>query len=610
MSRSGRGSTHPGRPAALPAGTYSLRDIRAPGHAGGLVVGFQGEDGRSYGFDIGSVPLPGWHQALAGAWASRIGPAGGLRTLASAQGSWGALGRLMRFLEQRPRPPASPARLTAADVQAFHRHLQGRRKSNVWPEVRLIALIMESRPLRDLLAQDVLDFLGQRRQPDRGGGRPGYSDGEFRRLVSAARADTANIRNRIHAGERLLARWNSEPDEVTGPERDLAGWLAKAAAAGEVPILPGIAAPGQMTARIELAGHLFVTRQDLLPLMLLLVALTGLNAESVKELPAAHRILEGQAVELRLVKRRHGERRWHSTVTWEIGPPGRELHTPGGLYLLLHRLMVRSRAVSGSASLWSVWRNGNRQPVYGADEHYDPFVRRLDTDIARQGEWAARHGLRADGDPPGPPLHVSLPRLRTTVQVRRTKRLGGHLPSAAQTNTIPVLFRNYLRGDPTATDWAHEVVSEAVVDAEQAMLAAHRRALQVRGESLRVISGPERSTGQRPVPEDAAWTACENPAEHPATGKPCQASFLDCFHCGNCLITRDHLPRLLALLEELTTRRQQLSEAGWWARYGAAWAAIRHDVLTKFTPAEINDARSAQPAGAFLDLVEAPWERP
>ena len=38
--------------------------------------------------------------------------------------------------------------------------------------------------------------------------------------------------------------------------------------------------------------------------MLLLVALTGLNAESVKELPADHRVLEDHAVKLEFVKRR------------------------------------------------------------------------------------------------------------------------------------------------------------------------------------------------------------------------------------------------------------------------------------------------------------------
>ena len=60
--------------------------------------------------------------------------------------------------------------------------------------------------------------------------------------------------------------------------------------------------------------------------MVLAAALTDRNGETIKELPVRHRILEGKAVELIVVKRRRGARRWHEPATWEIGPPGRELH--------------------------------------------------------------------------------------------------------------------------------------------------------------------------------------------------------------------------------------------------------------------------------------------
>ena len=86
--------------------------------------------------------------------------------------------------------------------------------------------------------------------------------------------------------------------------------------------------------------------------------------------------------------------------------------------------------------------------------------------------------------------------------------------------------------------------------------------------------------------------------------------FLDCFHCGNCLVTRDHLPRLLGLLDALAQRRRELSDEVWWQRYGPAWVAIRQDILTKFTPAELQQARTEQPHDALLDLVENPWELP
>ncbi len=75
------------------------------------------------------------------------------------------------------------------------------------------------------------------------------------------------------------------------------------------------------------------------------------------------------------------------------------------------------------------------------------------------------------------------------------------------------------------------------------------------------------------------------------------------------MITRDHLPRLLALLAALNDRRQQLPEPEWWLRYGPAWAAIQHDVLPRFTPAEVERAQQAPHADVLLDLVENPWEQ-
>ena len=109
---------------------------------------------------------------------------------------------------------------------------------------------------------------------------------------------------------------------------------------------------------------------------------------------------------------------------------------------------------------------------------------------------------------------------------------------------------------------------------------------------------------------DTSWTACIDYDQHPLTREPCQVTFLDCFHCGNCLVTRDHLPRLLALLDALAQRRRELPGEVWWPRYGPAWVAIRQDILAKFTPAELQQAQAGKPDDALLDLIENPWELP
>ena len=478
-------------------------------------------------------------------------------------------------------------------------------------ELRQVLALLGQEPLRGLLSPGVADYLGRRWADPRRGGRPGYSDGELARILAAARSDAAAISGRIEASGELLRRYERDRGALTAAECALAGQLAAIAATGIVP------AQGNSAARRRLAAHLFLTRDDLPPLLILMVALSGRNGETVKELPAAHRLLDGKAVEVTVIKRRRGPGRWSGQAVWETGPPGRRLHTPGGCYLLIWELAARGREICGSPSLWSVWRNA-QDGVTGIAEHHDPFARRLG-DLIPLNAWARRHGLPGDD---GNPLSVRLGRLRTSAEVRRTRQLGGHLPSAARSNTMQVLWDSYLRADPAVTAWAEETMSAALGDAERAALDAHARALAGHGETLRVIPGPsphateaaglDAATARQAAAGelDTAWTACTGRDASPWNAGTCRASFLDCLHCGNCLITSAHLPRLLALAADLEQRRQQVSAAGWWRRYGPAWAAIRHHILPEFTPAQIQAATADMPADSLLDLAEGLRERP
>ena len=619
---SGRGSTGPGRPAPVPEGTYAPLEAVRHEHTE-VNVDFHGEDGRQGTFRVDQLPLPGWHEPLAIAWAARIGPSGGLRTLASTRTAWGSVGRLLRFLDSLPDPPRDPSQLTAEHLKGFFAHRAAtNHPAYVAGEVRGIGQLLRLPSLGALIPSAAMEYANPRWEGNRIASKPGYSHRELARLVTTARRDVARIRDRILAGEQRLARYQSEPETLSPAQTVDAELLATIAGTGAVahPFLPVHLA---LPARRDMAGQVFLTMPDLAPLLVLLVAVTGRNIETIKELPAEHRILHDRAVQLRLTKRRRGSKHWTDTVTWEIGPAHRELHTPGGLYLLIHRLCERSRRFSGSPSVWSVWRNGNRARVQGAEEHHHPFGRALHSYTSYQRDWVIGHDLTSDDatdDADPPRFALDFNRLKTSIDVRRTRQMGGHLPSAARSNTVPVLFAHYLRGDPTTIDWAHEVVSEAVVDAEKAALSAHHRALRATGGSLRILSeghghaadaGQDDNLAERATHgQEAAWSSCANSQRHPATGTVCRSSFLDCFHCGNCLITTAHLPRLLALLDALTLRRHQMSEHDWWARYGPVWAAIRHDVLTKFSPAELERAITDKPADALLDLVEDPWEHP
>jgi len=647
MSRRGRGSTGPGRAAVLPGGDYERPGPVGEQPGGGIVVLFHGDDDRRGIFEFSRLPLPGWHEALAAAFAERTGPGGGLRTAAAAGTGWGALGRLVRFLAALPDPPARPGQLTRAHLQSFHDQRARTAPLTALRDVAEARMLLTGPALRTQVPAEVVDYLQRRLPaprpaPDAGvpqsgsGARltTGYSDGELARLLAALRSDAAAIRDRIRAGEDLLRRYQADPLALEDGDRVLGGMLEQMATTGQVPA-PSGTRPGLVTPeRQQLAGQLFLTLRDLPPLMLLAAALTERNGETIKELPVRHRLLEDRAVELVIVKRRRGARRWFETVTWEIGPPGRELHTPGGFYLLMLELAARSRHRCGSPLLWCVWRNGHAAKTGAADDHVAPFEASLRGTPILPTAWAANRPrpLLAD-PPPGPagteslapavPLQVSFNRIKTSMEVRRTKRMGGHLPSAAKSNTMPVLFRNYLSGDPVIISWAEEVLGEALTDAEQAARQAHERAAQLAGGGPRVVHGPagpatleqagfDPATARRAAAGDldTGWAACTGHDRNPLTGQECQVSFLDCFHCGNCLITREHLPRLLGLIDALDQRRREIAEDAWWRRYGAAWAAIRHDILARFTPAELQQAQASKPHDALMDLIENPWELP
>ncbi|MFD0008244.1 hypothetical protein ACFVJ4_38480 [Streptomyces sp. NPDC127178] len=538
--------------------------------------------------------------------------------------------------------PSVPGELTRAHVDAFYARPDSA-SSTRNADLRELQNQFRDRRLHSQLPADAFDALNRRLSRVDTTGVGGYSSGELDRLTAAARADTARIVRRIRAAEKLVRQLHDDPHGVPHPARQQAEVLSDMAETGDVP-WPQIGRfSDRLVQRTALASQLFLTWRDLAPLMVLLALVTERNGETLKELPARHRILEDRAVEVVVLKRRHGNKRWTETVTWEIGPTERELHTSGGLYLLLLELTTRSRGFCGSSAAVCLWSNGYQRK--GQGEHWAPFELSLRHGANMElSQWAATRAKPVLADPPpepvtenpntakkhdagpttrGPqPLKVTFNRIKTSADARRTKQLGGHLPSSAKSNTAQVLFRNYLKPDEATREWAEEVMTEALADAEQAAWDAHAAALGRRGEPTVIPKGESsqqfEDAGLDPHTAreladgglDTAWTACEDQDHHPETGAPCGDSFLACFHCGNCLITRTHLPKLLALLKALGLLRERMSEDAWWERYGPAWVAVRRDILAKFTPAEVDKVRQQPLPDALLDLVEAPWEQP
>ncbi|MET7355883.1 hypothetical protein [Streptomyces mirabilis] len=599
VPRAGRG-----RAAAVPDGFYEPPPVvEFPEDGGAPVVRFTGEDGRERVFRFEELPLPGLHRDFAHALGARIGPGGGRRTQRAATSQWQTIKRFLTLLDGLAEPPR---RVQELRVRHLERYLMSRRQTcgeksarrNLQDLLRIVRVL----PGQDRLDGAVADYAGQ---PGHGvdaqqAARPGYSDREFQAIMAAARSDVAAIRDRIMAGEKLLGRFLDNDERLSVAEREQGARLAAMAATGQVQVdYRGLTVGEYPAACYAQARQLFVVDPDLAPLLIYAAGLSGRNPETLKELPAEHRLLEERAVAVTLTKRRRGKANSRTTVHWSVDEE-RELRTMGSVYLLLHRMMARSRALSGTGSVWSIWAGNGRGGVLNAATggHIGPF----DAELARKlklGAWAGRHGLVGDD---GQPLQMMVTRIKKTVEVRTAKQVGGHLPSARVTNTADTSFTHYLRTDPFVAEWAADVLTEAITDAEESA-----RAVVVRLGGGSVAAVPERVREQAAAGElDTLASACTD-IEHGPGGGPCQQSFLSCFGCPNALVMERHLPALLSLAKALREDLQRRDAAQWMARYGTTWQILTRDILPRFSPAQ-RAAAQATPPHLMLDLLHGPKE--
>lgn len=369
--------TAPGRGTVQPDDIYEPPPVIEAPADDAIVVHFTGKDHRTAEFSFEGLPLPELHEDLARAFAARFGK-NQLNTIASAHGQWTVIQRLVRFLGTLPRPPRSLSRLTGAQLKRYRIHVQaGMNDRSLFEHFKLVHSLLRKIPA-DQLRPEVLDAIWQVERIDqrRVRSKPGYDDATFHKIVTAARSSVVDIYQRIREGERLLARFESDPTQLTGEELDRGAELAEIARTGRVPHVPQVSDNWRSAnlpdnaARVRTAQQLFLHHDDIVPLVVFGVAVTGRNSETIKELPVEHRLLDGQAVALEIVKRRRGADRWFEEVTWDVGRPSDRMKTAGGYYLFCERLARRGRQFSRSPLIWSVWANGtmNGKDVTGGHE--------------------------------------------------------------------------------------------------------------------------------------------------------------------------------------------------------------------------------------------------
>lgn len=355
--------------------------------------------------------------------------------------------------------------------------------------------------------------------------------------------DVRAIVARVREGRELLAAWRNG-DDLSDANARLAAALHEMDETGAVHAPAG--QEDSLRNKLDVARRLGLTYSDLTPLMVLMVSTSGRNSESIKELPLEHRIRSDGLVAIAVVKRRGSQTEQENLDLWQVGTGSRELLRTGSLYQAVLDLTQLTRRHSGSDRLFTVWTNPHRKSARSRDGGGFHFAWETGLDAAplELKKWVARHGLTEDGEP----LKLTFNRVRTSVEVRRTRSLGGHLPSAARTNSQEVLYESYLLPDPHVEDWKDDVLSEAFDDAEALITHGSFTWPSEADADTTVSAGPRLSAD---ASEQTGYLGCMNILRSPFDNDGvCTQTALVCFRCPNAVFSETNLPALLHLKEK------------------------------------------------------------
>ncbi|MGH3847576.1 MAG: hypothetical protein ACRDS0_40100, partial [Pseudonocardiaceae bacterium] len=343
---------------------------------GGSLVRCFSQDGRvhhDYDFS-GFIMNTRLRDAVVAAFAKRTAPGAGLTSLQSVDKVYAAAVHFDRYLAGLARPPTEPAQLTREHYNGFCNTLN--HLADASRELGILrSLLAKVEGISDGLAGHMAGPLPKRRAHEP---RHSYSRAEFQRIAEAARTDLRAAARRIRGNGDLLERFragNLQPgrDPVLSERLKLLDMVDRL---GDVPRL--VTAKDKITGRAdlprwpyrhhgtarEIMSWLHLTHAEAAAGAVLMAVMTGQNPEVISNMPAAHHRADGDSegpgtAIVGLRKLRRGPRAYMNLALTEVpdwisiaGNPKEitardELHTPFGLYVLLHDLTARARAIAG-----------------------------------------------------------------------------------------------------------------------------------------------------------------------------------------------------------------------------------------------------------------------
>ncbi|MFF1844220.1 hypothetical protein ACFVW9_21120 [Streptomyces sp. NPDC058217] len=588
---------------------------------GRLVVRCFSQDGNEFAdYDLSVLTMAtGLRDALTAAFVKRTAPGAGLTSLHSTEKNYWSLVQFDRYLRTLPWPPREVSHLTPEHIDGFYetrKHLATAVRGEISD---LKQLLIRTEGISSTMAGRLAAPLPPKPSTEP---KESYSRTEFKRIADAARGDLRTAAQRIRANRDLLQRFRQGEIEI-GNDRllaerlELLDWVNRF---GDVPRkrresgrdsgkdvpLRWISGHGHGSAP-EVISWLHLTAPELAAGAILLGVLTGENPDVIFKTPAAHHRADGYTGRtgttiVDLVKPRRGTRAYMnlalSDVPDWISIPDEpeemttrdELHTPFGLYMLLHELTACSRALAGGDLLLVGYcASGGREQGRG--------LRPVNRTSGLIGDRASAWGLRKDEldeDGKSVPLTLTLSLLRLTYIELHQKPVA-HTEKTAATQ---YLLRN--RGNVTEY---RKVVAAALT--EEAAKARARGSVAVMSaddvewartnpEAVAADHGVEPLILKKMIAGelDTVMTSCTDNKNgpHAPAGTPCPASFMLCLDCECARALPRHLPIQVLVHDQLSERREQMDVLQWVQRFAGPLARLT-DLLAEADEAAVTDAR-------------------
>ncbi|MFE0120332.1 hypothetical protein ACFWZA_19965 [[Kitasatospora] papulosa] len=576
-----------------------------------------GEDRVDY--DVSALALPeALREPLIAALVGRTAPGAGLTSPHSSRKSYQALMGFDRYLTGLKVVPRSAAEVTPEHFEGYYdqRKAEGiKTASNELADLRLLLLRVTG--ISDALAGRLAGAL-----PARPEGEPAhsYSRDELKRIAQAARTALRSAETRIRSNHELLVQFRAGDLDVSTDLhlRRRLQILDHLDRVGDVPRRtrksgkvvayapePWVMKRGKVK---DLVGWLYLTPEEIAAAAVLFGVMTGQNPEPILKMTAAHHRADGGVgpgtAIVGLRKPRRQSRAYMDLALTEvpdwISIPEQPdqlstrdiLHTPFGLYVLVHELTARARHFAGSNRLLVAYMVTGGGPGNAKGRGWRP----IPTDGALISKLGRDWQLPADEvDKKGQPLPLRPLRLETL----RMTYLELHQKPVAHTRRTATRYLVRNRGNINE----YRAVVAKALDTEVAKARARSKIItmspeqlahaQENAEEVAVEMGLEPMVLKKMVAGelDTVLGACADNNNGPYNpGEPCRASLLLCLDCECARALPRHLPLQVVVHDRLAERREQMSKLQWAERFAGPHAQLA-DLLDQADDTAVEDAR-------------------